>query len=404
MGKPADSSRVDFPVFDSDNHLYETMDSFTRHLPEQYKRAIRYVQVDGRTKIAIKGQISEYIPNPTFEVVARPGAHMAYYRGSNTEGKSLRQLTGEPMKSIPAFREPGPRLALLDELGIDAALIFPTLASVLEERMMDDPELTLACIHALNQWMHEEWSFLYENRIYATAVINLAIPERAIEELDWIIERGAKTFLLRPAPVAGFISRRSPFLAEFDPFWARVAESGILCTMHSSDSGYARYANEWEGSRGEFLPFQPSAFRGLVTGHRPIMDAMFSAVAHGMLSRFPGVKIACIESGSDWVSHVIEELRSSYSKMPQEYAEDPVEVFRRQVWVNPFWEDPIEGLAELIGTDHILFGSDYPHPEGMDDPVGWADYCVEKGFSHEDVKKIMGGNLARLVGADQLVA
>ncbi|HMQ27830.1 MAG TPA: hypothetical protein PKA98_17710, partial [Acidimicrobiales bacterium] len=117
----------DYPVFDADNHLYETKDAFTRHLPDKYKKAIDYVEVRGRTKIAIRGQISDYIPNPTFDVVARPGAQEEYFRIGNPEGKSSRELIGEPMRAIPAFREPGPRLELMDELGVDQTLMFPTL-------------------------------------------------------------------------------------------------------------------------------------------------------------------------------------------------------------------------------------------------------------------------------------
>src|SRR3982751_6420229 len=133
--------KCDFPVFDADNHLYETKDAFTRHLPSQYKHAIDYVDVRGRTKIVVRGTISEYIPNPTFEVVARPGAMEEYYRVGNPDGKDRRQIFGEPMRSIPAFREPGPRLELMDELGINRTLMFPTLASLIEERMREDPEL-----------------------------------------------------------------------------------------------------------------------------------------------------------------------------------------------------------------------------------------------------------------------
>jgi hypothetical protein len=107
-----------YPLFDADNHLYETQDAMTRYLPREYQGAIQYVQVNGRTKIAIRGQISEYIPNPTFEVVPRPGAMEEYFRVGNPEGKSRREIFGEPMRSIPAFREPGPRLELMEELGI----------------------------------------------------------------------------------------------------------------------------------------------------------------------------------------------------------------------------------------------------------------------------------------------
>src|SRR6476619_2957337 len=144
---------LDCPVFDADNHLYETKDALTKYLPDRYKRAVDYVDVRGRTKIVVRGQISEYIPNPTFEVVARPGAQEEYFRIGNPEGKSYREIVGDPMKCIPAFREPAPRVELMDELGVDRTLMFPTLASLLEERLRDDPLATHAVIHSLNEWI-----------------------------------------------------------------------------------------------------------------------------------------------------------------------------------------------------------------------------------------------------------
>ena len=101
---------LDYPVFDADNHLYETRESLTKYLPDRYKGAIDYVDVRGRTKIVIRGQISEYIPNPTFEVVARPGAQEDYFRKGNPEGKSRREIFGEPMRALPGLpraRPPG---------------------------------------------------------------------------------------------------------------------------------------------------------------------------------------------------------------------------------------------------------------------------------------------------------
>ena len=70
--------------------------------------------------------------------------------------------------------------------------------------MRDAPELTHAAIHALNEWMYEEWTFNYENRIFATPVITLPIVDKALDELAWVLERGAKTVLIRPAPVPGY--------------------------------------------------------------------------------------------------------------------------------------------------------------------------------------------------------
>lgn len=69
------SRELSFPVFDADNHMYEPQEALTKYLPEKRKNVIDYVQVRGRTKIVVRGHISEYIPNPTFEKVAagRPG-------------------------------------------------------------------------------------------------------------------------------------------------------------------------------------------------------------------------------------------------------------------------------------------------------------------------------------------
>jgi hypothetical protein len=191
------SRTLDFPVFDADNHMYETRDALTKFLPERYARAIDYVDIHGRTKIMIRGQVSEYIPNPTFDVVAAPGAQEEYFRNGNPEGKSYRELVGDPIRCLPAFREPAPRIELMGELGIDRALMFPTLASLIEERMKDDPELIHTVMHALNQWMHETWTFAYEDRIFATPVINMGIIDRALEELEWVLERGARCVLIR---------------------------------------------------------------------------------------------------------------------------------------------------------------------------------------------------------------
>jgi predicted TIM-barrel fold metal-dependent hydrolase len=277
---------LDIPVFDADNHLYETRDSLTKFLPDRYKTAVDYVDVRGRTKIVVRGRISEYIPNPTFEVVARPGAQEDYFRKGNPEGKSRREIFGEPMRAIPAFREPAPRVELMDEQGIDRALMFPTLASLIEERMRDDPDMCAAVIHSLNEWIHETWTFDYEGRIFTTPVITLGVVDKAVDELEWCVERGAKVVLIRPAPAWGYRGPRSPGLPEFDPFWAKVVEHDVLVAMHSSDSGYDRYQNEWMGSDSEMLPFQPQAFR-TISQWRPVVDAVSALICHGALSRFP---------------------------------------------------------------------------------------------------------------------
>jgi predicted TIM-barrel fold metal-dependent hydrolase len=372
------SRQLDFPVFDADNHMYETKDALTKFLPPEYAGIIDYVEVHGRTKIAVKGRISDYIPNPTFERVAAPGAQEEYFKVGNPEGRSRREL--------------------MDELGLDRALMWPTLASLVEERLRDDPEAIHAVVHALNEWMHEHWTFNYRDRIFPTPVITLPIVEKAIEELEWVTARGARIVLIRPAPVPGFRGPRSFALPEFDPFWELVQEKDVVVGMHASDSGYQRYLNEWEGVRDdEFTPFKGGSGFAAITGigHRSIIDTVASAIGHGLCTRFPDLKITPVENGSGWVRPLLHDMEQAYAFNPHLFEEDPVQVFKRNIFVHPFHEDDPKGLVRVLGADNVLFGSDYPHPEGMADPLSFVDEL--EGLPHEDVAKVMGGNLSRLL-------
>jgi predicted TIM-barrel fold metal-dependent hydrolase len=267
--------------------------------------------------------------------------------------------------------------------------------------MRDDPEMIHAVVHALNQWLHETWSFNYKDRIFTVPVISLPIVDRAIEELEWVLERGAKTILVRPAPVPGYRGSRSFAFEEFDPFWKRVDQAGILVSMHSSDSGYARYQSDWTGVT-EMLPFKEDAFRMMSMLKRPIEDSMAACVSHGLLTRFPNLKIAVIENGGSWVPHFLENLADVYKKMPQAFDEDPIAAFKRNIYVSPFFEDNLTALIAEMGADHILFGSDYPHPEGLADPCSYVSH-LPSGLPAADVRKIMGGTLGTLMGIDQKV-
>lgn len=387
-----------YPVYDADNHLYESQEAMTAHLPRRWRKEFQYVEVKGRTKLAIGGQISEFIPNPTFDVLAAPGVHETWYRNANPAGLTLRELTGKPISCPPAYRSGADRLALLDELGIHATLMFPTLASAVEERMNYDHELMNAVLHSLNEWLHAEWGFHREERIFTVPFITLMDVEMAVAELEWAIERGARTVGLRPAPVPGYRGSRSPGMPEFDPFWARVQEAGIFVSFHASDSGYDRYVRMWEGGRGEQLGFVHTPMKTcLALLDRAISDTVAALICHGVFDRFPGVRVASIENGGRWIKHLFECFEQAWGQQPKEFARHPIETFREHVWVSPFYEEPLDDLAELIGVGQILFGSDYPHPEGLGKPLDYLNELTP--FGEEDRRRIMSSNLKGLIAA-----
>jgi predicted TIM-barrel fold metal-dependent hydrolase len=102
-----------------------------------------------------------------------------------------------------------------------------------------------------------------------------------------------------------------------------------------------------------------------------------------------------VENGSMWVAPLLELLTRSYSMNPRLFEEEPVGVFKRNVWVHPFHEDDPMDIVRLIGADRVLFGSDYPHPEGLEQPRSYIDRL--KDLPHADIARIMGGNLAEVM-------
>ncbi len=391
--------RLAFPVFDADNHLYETSEALTKYLPSQYEGAITYVDVNGRQKIAVRGVVSDYIPNPTFDRVGRPGAQEEYFKIGNPEGKPYKEIIGRGIDCLPGFRSAAPRLELMDEQGLDYSMMYPTLASLVEERLRDDPDLCAAAIHALNRWMVDEWPYVYEGRIFSTPIITPGVLEHAMNELEWVLEQGAKVILMRPAPAWGYDGPRSFALPEYDPFWKRIEETQTLVVIHGSDTGYTRYSDEWEGkSPGELLAFaQPRAFSAVVrNSHRDIQDAVASLIAHGTIARFPGLRFCLVENGAGWVPFLLHHLDYTYRNQPQDFAEKPSLTFKRHFWMHPFHEEDPRELIDVLGADRVIFGSDYPHIEGLADPLSYADELGD--IDPTDLAKIMGGNLMGLLG------
>jgi len=388
---------TEYRVFDADNHLYESPAVITDYIPREFSRDIRFVEVRGRTRIAVKGRITDFMPNPTFERVAAPGAHVAYFKADNLAGRTMREMTGQPIDCLPAFREPGPRLETLDRLGVHRALMFPTLANLLEYSLEGDPDLTHIAVHAVNRWLHDAWTFDYRERIFTVPVITLPIVEEAVAELEWVLERGARAILIRPAPVTGLRGSRSIALPEFDPFWARVQEAGVLVCMHGSFPPLNHYYETWEPGRTDSA-FEPTPLKYLLLQHREIEDAIAAMICHGALSRFPGIRVLSVENGAGWVGHTLKELDLVYRKMPQDFAEHPVEVFKRNIFVNPFWEDDVADLVGLMGPTHVLFGSDYPHPEGLAEPLDYLGYLDEAHIAPDVQRRIMSDNGNGLLG------
>ena len=381
-------------LYDADHHYYEATDAFTRHMDPRFaRRNFQLTELNGRPTLIVCGRVNHFIPNPTFDPVARPGCLDDFFRGNNPEGLDMRAAFGELEPIHAAYRDRDARIEQLDEQGIEACFLFPTLAVGMEHAMRQDAEVTHTALHSFNRWLDEDWGFHYRDRIFACPMISLMDLDRAVEELEWSLERGARIVHLRAAPVPG-PEKRSLGDPCFDPFWARVNEAGIVVTFHAGESGYGEYASHW-GDLSELEAFRSSPFNLVTQTSRPIYDALAALVVHGVFDRFPRVRVASVENGSFWVHSLLKQLRKAGGMYPGHFKQDPIECFRKHISIAPFYEEDLRELADAIGTENVLFGSDFPHAEGLARPVDFFDELHD--FNDAEKQLVGRDNMRRLL-------
>jgi predicted TIM-barrel fold metal-dependent hydrolase len=380
-------------AFDADNHYYEALDAFTRHLdPALGPRVIQWADVEGRKYHVIGGRVSRAVVNPTFDPVAKAGALAEYFRG-NAEGKRPQEYLAARERIRREYRDRDERLRVMDEQGLERVWLFPTLGMIYEELLTDDPEGIGLMYRAFNRWLAEDWGFDHQGRIFAAPYISLADVDAAVNELEFALSHDAHVICLRPAAPTTVRGQLPPAHPSFDPFWARVNEAGITVVVHAGDSGYPSNGYAVDGFAATFAGANRPSIK-MLNLERAIYDFLASLVFDRLFVRFPNLRIASVENGSEFLGDLFRKLRSASRKLPGFFAEDPVETFRRHVWVNPFWEDDVTEVVELMGADRVIFGSDWPHIEGMASPL---DYAVElEPFDDATRRRILRDNTDEL--------
>ncbi|MFD0855329.1 amidohydrolase family protein, partial [Actinomadura adrarensis] len=305
-------------------------------------------------------------------------------------GADPSKLFGELEPIRAEYRDRDARLAVMDEQGMEACIMLPTLGVGMEIALSKDIPALAAAFRAFNRWLEEDWGFAYKNRIFAAPYITLADPDNAVRELEWALERDARFIVMIPGPVLTEVGMRAPADPMFDAFWQLVNDSGITVTYHGGETHYTKFLTEW-GEKDFTEAFRATAFRGLASPD-PMQDTLASHLSLGLFHRFPNLRMASIEVGSAWVFHLFEKLSKSYGQVPHLYPEDPRETFKRHVWVSPFYEDELASLLELVGAEHILMGSDYPHVEGLADPASYIKDLENFDYTPEQCETVMRRN------------
>ena len=356
---------------DADNHYYEPLDAFTRHLdPKHGPRTVR-------------GRHDQRSRAPRGRRPGQPRRHQPHVQPDRQAGLPLRLLPRQPRRartatstcatasrSRPTTASTTARIAGHGRAGARGHLAVPDARRALRGGAQARPRGRGADLPRLQP--------LARRRLGPAPPgpdLRLALhPARSTStgpSPNWSgrsTAGPARSACARPPPSRPS-GPRSPCHRMFDPFWARVAR-GRDHRRHPRRQQRlrARTATPTTASSSRSRPYPLTL---IMTSDRPPMDFFAAVLCDGLFDRFPNLRLASIENGAGYLPTLFGKLRKAHHQRPGFFSEDPVEIFRRHVWINPFWEDDVEELVDLVGVDRILFGSDWPHAEGLVHPLDY---------------------------------
>jgi predicted TIM-barrel fold metal-dependent hydrolase len=303
------------------------------------------------------------------------------------DGQSMPVFLLFPELIAYSDRQPGVgdvagRLAMMDAEGIDLSILFPQRAMGMFA--MRDPALRTKCFTAYNEFL-ADFCARSGGRLAGVAVLpTIYQPEATADYLEHLKALGFRLVQL-PGALKGGLSYGAP---EMTPLWTAIEESGMVAAIHTSETP----ENNGPGGLGTFLTHTSQPFRKL----------WGNLVFTGLFERHPGVRMLFAEGGISWVPSALEQADRIHATFA-EYLNPrlplpPSAYWFRQCYAT-FMDDP-RGLEQIdhIGADHILWSSDYPHPEGTRGSTRKIVARLKQQLGPDRAHCVLGGNALSLLG------
>jgi predicted TIM-barrel fold metal-dependent hydrolase len=312
----------------------------------------------------------------------------------------MRRLRGEraPLsfeEQVPdSYRLPGARLASLDEFGLDAAVMFPNYGLLWEQRLASDRDAQRANARAYNRFMADVCAD-GAGRLFGVAHVLLHDPAWAVEEVKRVRAQGVRLAMVAPAPVDG----KPLSHPDFDPVWAAFSDEGVAPVFHVSEFESPLHPAWRAGEHEDGEQLFDSIFLYLAPA-----VALANLILNGVLERFPDLRIGVVELTASWVPSFLLHIDGASDFYTQRHGEPfrplparPSEYFLRQVRVAALPYEMPNRLVPKVGDETFMIGSDWPHAEGVADPMAAAERAVA-GLPDPGRRNILGTNAAWLLG------
>ena len=358
-------------IVSADCHVSEPTDLWERRIEARFRHRIPRIEVDEN------------------------GEKWSVVEGHRPVRVRELKLEGEDLERAKAgSRDPNERVRDHARDGIDAEVIYPNKG--LQHWTSPDAELQTALCRVWNNWALPDVFKGWEHMMAPAACIAPLDVEAAIQEVDRVTKLGYKHLFLPVQPQGNAaVERRIGYNDKmFDPLWAAIAERKLPVSLHVGTGKDPRTST---GRGGAVINY---VWNALATAIEPVVQF----TAGGIFEKFPDLKVITIEAGIGWLPWTLWAADEGYQKHHM-FAFPKLEMLPSEYWrrqgYSSFQDDPpgME-LYKWVGSEHLMWGNDYPHHEGT-----WphSDEAIERTMSHlpeQDKRNILGLNAAKLYGFD----
>lgn len=377
-------------TIDVDQHLFESRSAWAEHIDPAHADDALAIEDDERGWPWLTWRGNRLSPVE----IQHPG------HPEEVGENRARMARGEPAAGryedlLPAAYGGGPaRLRSLDDFGLDATVLFPNFGLIWEEQLAGDPAAKRANMRAYNRWMVDQTAD-GAGRLFGVAHLSLEDPDWLEAELARLAADGVRLAMIAPAPV----ENKPLSHPDFDPAWASFCEHAIAPVFHvssfKSPLDPAWHSADPEG--GDRL--LDSVFLGLAPA-----VALANMIVHGVFERFGSLRVGVVELTAGWVPSFLLHLDGALDFYVARHGNPfpplelrPSDYFLRQVRVAALPYEAPTSLVHKVGPDTFMIGSDWPHAEGVADPL--ADRARAVARLDEGARdKALGANAAWLLG------
>jgi len=373
---------ADIKVVDADTHISEWPDLWTSRVSPKFKDRVPQIkELNGERAWFLDGH----------KLTSKGGFSAIRKDGKKLIGTAFRDLEFSNVhRGSYDVRE---RLDYMDQNGIWAQIAYTNMLGFGgQESMKTDAELRLVSTTILNDAM-AEFQADSGNRVYPMAMVPWWDVKLAVKEMERCADMGLRGINMNSDPHTHGL----PPLGDvyWDPLWELCVDRSLPVNFHigaSDQSMTWRGAGLWPGHNDD-VELAYGSLMLFVGNMRVLSNIFFSR----LLERFPTLKIVSVESGAGWVPFMLEALEYQMAEAGFTPKDSVYEIFKRQVYACSWFErrNIVETMRE-IGTENLLFETDFPHPTCLyPDPLEhMAD--VLPIMTDDERKKVFGGNAAKL--------